>query len=93
MRNSDPQRGGRGDAGGLTPWLRGMRFESSGTAEFTWVWVFKALIVVFAGLMFIVAVSFLLRNILALLERDEEVPSHYSFDDGAGVEAEPHPMN
>ena len=59
---------------------RGMRFESSGTAEFTWVWAFKALIVVFAALMFLVAVSFLLRNVLALLERDEEIPAHYSFD-------------
>jgi TRAP-type mannitol/chloroaromatic compound transport system permease small subunit len=59
---------------------RGMQFESSGTAEFTWVWAFKVLIVVFAGLMFLVAVSFLLRNVLALLERDEEIPAHYSLD-------------
>ncbi|MEM7216335.1 MAG: TRAP transporter small permease subunit [Pseudomonadota bacterium] len=59
---------------------RGMRFESSGTAEFSWVWSFKFLIVVFAALMFIVAVSFLLRNILGLLEPDEETPAHYSFE-------------
>lgn len=59
---------------------RGMRFESSGTAEFTWVWAFKLLIVVFAGLLFILAVSFLLRNVLALLSKDEEIPAHYSFD-------------
>lgn len=59
---------------------RGMRYESSGTAEFTWVWSFKILILVFAALMFIVAVSFLLRNILALLEKDEDIPSHYSFE-------------
>ncbi|MEM9104206.1 MAG: TRAP transporter small permease subunit, partial [Pseudomonadota bacterium] len=59
---------------------RGMRFESSGTAEFTWVWAFKVLIVVFAGLIFLVAVSFLLRNVLALLSKDEEIPAHYSLD-------------
>lgn len=60
---------------------RGMRFESSGTAEFTWVWSFKVLIVVFAGLMFLVAVSFLLRNILALLDDKNEIEAHYSLDD------------
>jgi len=59
---------------------RGMKFESSGTAEFSWVWAFKFIILIFAALMFIAAVSFLLRNILALLERDEDIPSHYSFD-------------
>lgn len=57
--------------------FRGFKWESSGTAEFTWVWSFKLLVVVFAGLMFICAVGFLLRNILALLEKDEDVPSHY----------------
>ncbi len=60
---------------------RGFKWEASGTAEFSWVWSFKFLIVVFAGLLFILAVSFLLRNILALLERDDEMISHYSFED------------
>ena len=59
---------------------RGFKWESSGTAEFSWVWSFKFLIVIFSGLMFICAVSFLLRNILALLEPEDEIPSHYSFD-------------
>ncbi len=68
---------------------RGFRFESSGTAEFTWVWTFKALILVFAALLFVVAVSFLLRNILALLERDKEIPSHYSLDGTAPSAAAP----
>lgn len=72
---------------------RGMRFESSGTAEFTWVWAFKVLIVIFAGLMFIVAVSFLYRNILALLEKDEEIPAHYSLDGPASEDGEPHPTH
>ncbi|VAW23447.1 hypothetical protein MNBD_ALPHA11-129 [hydrothermal vent metagenome] len=36
--------------------------------------------VIFAGLMFITAIAFLLRNILALLEPDDEIPSHYSFE-------------
>jgi len=62
--------------------FRGFKWESSGTAEFSWVWSFKFLVVVFAGLMFICAIAFLLRNILALLERDEDVATHYSFDDG-----------
>lgn len=72
---------------------RGMRFESSGTAEFTWVWAFKALIVVFAGLLFIVAVSFLLRNVLALLERDREVEAHYSLDGSKPDDGDPHPVH
>ncbi|MCF6327428.1 MAG: TRAP transporter small permease subunit [Devosiaceae bacterium] len=59
---------------------RDFKWESSGTAEFSWVWSFKVLIVVFAGLMFITAIAFLLRNILALLEPDDEIPSHYSFE-------------
>jgi len=63
-----------------TRW-RGFRFETSGTAEFSWVWAFKFLVLVFAGLMFVCAVAFLLRNILALLERDKNIPTHYSFDD------------
>ena len=62
--------------------FRSFKWESSGTAEFSWVWSFKFLVVVFAGLMFICAVSFLLRNILALLDRDSDVATHYTFDDG-----------
>jgi len=61
---------------------RGVKFESSGTAEFSWVWAFKFLVLVFAGLMFICAVSFLLRNILALLEKEKNIATHYSFDGG-----------
>ncbi len=59
---------------------RGMRFEASGTAEFSWVWAFKILIPFFAALMFICAVGFLLRNLLALLEKNQDVPTHYSFE-------------
>lgn len=62
-----------------TRW-RNFRFETSGTSEFSWVWAFKFMVLVFAGLMFICAVAFLLRNILALLERDKDIPTHYSFD-------------
>ena len=62
---------------------RGVKFEASGTAEFSWVWAFKFLVLVFAGLMFICAVSFLLRNILALLEKDENIETHYSCDGGS----------
>lgn len=62
--------------------FRSFKWESSGTAEFTWVWTFKFMVVVFAGLMFICAIGFLLRNILALLERDEDIQTHYSFDGG-----------
>jgi hypothetical protein len=58
---------------------RDFKWESSGTAEFSWVWAFKFMILIFAALMFIVAISFLLRNILALLEKDEDIPSHFSF--------------
>ncbi len=65
---------------------RGVRLEESGTAEFSWVWSFKVLILVFAALMFVTAVAFLLRNILALIERDQEVPTHYSLD---GTDDEP----
>ena len=61
---------------------RGYNFESSGTAEFSWVWAFKSLVVVFAGLMFVCAITFLLRNILALLEKDKEIETHYSFSGG-----------
>ncbi len=63
--------------------FRSFKWESSGTAEFSWVWAFKFMVLIFAGLMFICAVAFLLRNILALLERDEEIETHYSFDGGS----------
>jgi len=65
---------------------RDFKWESSGTAEFSWVWAFKTMIIVFAGLMFIVAISFLLRNILALLEKDEEIASHISFESSENKE-------
>jgi TRAP-type mannitol/chloroaromatic compound transport system permease small subunit len=58
---------------------RGFKWESSGTAEFSWVWAFKLLILVFAGLMTIQALAFLLRNILALRE-PREIPAHPKFD-------------
>ena len=60
---------------------RGFKWESSGTAEFTWVWAFKVLIVVFAGLLILQAFAFLLRNALALRVR-EEIPSHPKMDAG-----------
>lgn len=60
--------------------FRGFKWESSGTAEFSWVWSFKFLVVVFAGLMFVCAIGFLLRNILALLQKDEDIATHYSID-------------
>jgi len=63
--------------------FRSFKWESSGTAEFSWVWAFKFMVLVFAGLMFICAIAFLLRNILALLERDEDIETHYSFTGGA----------
>ncbi|WP_169568648.1 TRAP transporter small permease subunit [Sneathiella limimaris] len=66
-----------------TRW-RNFRFETSGTAEFTWVWAFKFFVLVFAGLMFICAVGFLLRNILALLEKNKEIPTHYTIDEVHG---------
>lgn len=55
---------------------RGFKWESSGTAEFSWVWAFKALIIVFAALLFLQAVAFLLRNLWAILEPEENVESH-----------------
>jgi len=61
--------------------FRSFKWESSGTAEFTWVWAFKFLVVVFAGLMFICAIGFLLRNILALLDKDKDVATHYKLED------------
>ncbi len=60
---------------------RGVKLETSGTAEFTWIWAFKVLILVFAALLFIQAVAFMLRNIWALLSRDEIVDSHPSDPD------------
>jgi len=58
---------------------RGFKWESSGTAEFTWVWAFKAIILIFAALLFIQAVAFLLRNLWGLLEPDVE--SHPRVED------------
>ncbi len=58
---------------------RAFKWESSGTAEFTWVWAFKLLIVVFAGLLIIQAFAFLLRNALAL-RIQEEIESHPKLD-------------
>ncbi|MGQ7846690.1 TRAP transporter small permease subunit [Granulosicoccus sp. 3-233] len=55
---------------------RGVRLETSGTAEFTWVWTFKVLILVFAALLFLQAVAFMLRNLWALLESKAEIESH-----------------
>ncbi len=55
---------------------RDFKWESSGTAEFSWVWAFKALIVIFAALLFIQAVTFLLRNMWALLEPEDNVETH-----------------
>ncbi len=55
---------------------RDFKWESSGTAEFSWVWAFKALIVVFAALLFLQAVTFLLRNLWAILEPSEDVETH-----------------
>jgi len=57
---------------------RGFKWESSGTAEFTWVWAFKAIILLFAALLFIQAVAFMLRNLWGLLEPDVE--SHPKVD-------------
>jgi len=57
---------------------RAFKWESSGTAEFTWVWAFKLLIVVFAGLMILQAFTFLLRNALALRTKGE-IESHPRF--------------
>ncbi|MBE7636894.1 TRAP transporter small permease subunit [Sneathiella sp. P13V-1] len=75
---------------------RDFRFETSGTAEFSWVWTFKFMVLVFAAFMFICAIGFLLRNILALLQKDEDIPTHYSFDDeqagDMGTEAPAHPL-
>ena len=59
---------------------RNFKWESSGTAEFTWVWSFKLLILVFALLMLAQAFSFLLRNIRALRE-PEELPAHPRLED------------
>jgi TRAP-type mannitol/chloroaromatic compound transport system permease small subunit len=58
---------------------RGFKWEASGTAEFSWVWTFKFLILVFAGLMFIQAFTFLLRNLFAL-RVDPKIVSHPKID-------------
>ena len=61
---------------------RAFKWESSGTAEFTWVWAFKLLILVFAGLMIIQAFTFLLRNCLALRLK-ENIESHPKLNGGS----------
>lgn len=66
---------------------RGFKWESSGTAEFTWVWAFKAIILVFAALLFIQAVAFMLRNLWGLLEDDVE--SHPRVQDDPEPDPEP----
>lgn len=75
---------------------RNFRFETSGTAEFSWVWVFKFMVLLFAALMFICAITFLMRNILALLERDKKIPTHYLLDDDIANSVSPdapvHPL-
>ena len=69
---------------------RGFKWESSGTAEFTWVWAFKAIILVFAALLFIQAVAFMLRNLWGLLERDVESHPRFTNDpEPPTPEAEP----
>jgi TRAP-type mannitol/chloroaromatic compound transport system permease small subunit len=60
---------------------RGFKWESSGTAEFTWVWAFKLLILFFAALLIIQAFTFLLRNVMALRET-EEIETHPRLDRG-----------
>lgn len=70
---------------------RGVRLETSGTAEFTWVWAFKVLILFFAALLFIQAIAFMLRNLWALLERNQEIESHPS--DPADHAMEPPDIN
>lgn len=59
---------------------RSVKLETSGTAEFTWVWTFKLMIVIFAGLLFLQALAFLLRNLWAILERDREIEAHPKHD-------------
>lgn len=59
---------------------RGVRLETSGTAEFTWVWAFKVLILVFALLLFLQAVAFALRNVWGLLDPAADVESHPKAD-------------
>lgn len=69
---------------------RGFKWESSGTAEFTWVWAFKAIILVFAALLFIQAVAFMLRNLWGLLENDVE--SHPRSQDELEPDPQPIPV-
>ena len=59
---------------------RGVRLETSGTAEFSWVWAFKVLILVFALLLFLQAVAFLLRNLWGLLDPKADVETHPKSD-------------
>ena len=77
---------------------RSVRLETSGTAEFTWVWAFKVLILVFALLLFVQAVAFALRNLWGLLDPAADVESHPKADPTseelaaqAGGDAEPTP--
>ena len=58
---------------------RKVKWESSGTAEFSWVWAFKFLVLVFAALMIIQGFAFLLRNIRALRET-KEIETHPNLD-------------
>ena len=58
---------------------RKVKWESSGTAEFTWVWAFKFLVLVFAALMVVQGFAFLLRNIRALRE-EKEIETHPKLD-------------
>ena len=59
---------------------RGVKLEVSGTAEFSWVWAFKVLILVFALLLFLQAVAFLLRNLWGLLDPAADVETHPKED-------------
>jgi len=73
---------------------RGVKLESSGTAEFTWIWAFKLLILVFAALLFIQAIAFMLRNLWALLAKDEQIESHPTDPDPDGsYDSEPESSN
>lgn len=67
---------------------RDFKWENSGTAEFSWVWSFKAMIIVLAGLLFIQAVAFILRNIWALRSNEGEIESHPKL---ASINDESHP--
>ena len=59
---------------------RGVRLETSGTAEFTWVWAFKVLILVFAFLLFVQAVAFALQEPVGPARPGADVESHPKSD-------------